>query len=226
MRRLLPTLLLVLAAFAVPAAADDDVSGLYAVAGKSPAGKGYGGAVKIVPYGNAHAVLWKLDDGEAYKGLALRKDDVLGATYGRDKIPGLVVYHIAGGTLEGDWISGGGKSAKEEIGRETLQGSPDLEGEYQITLGENQDGTTNYTGKVVMKRDGDTYVLVWMVPKPAYVGRGVRVGNVLVVAFGQDLKKIPGVVAYHVAGQTLDGVWALGPSSKIGRETLTLRPPQ
>jgi len=213
--------LLLLVAAVPGATAADDVSGLYDANGKSPGGKLYQGLVQIAPFGNAHAVLWKLSDGEAYKGLALRKDDVLGAAYGTDSVPGLVIYKIKGGTLEGDWVSGG-KGAKMELGRETLQGPDGLSGEYKITLGENQDGSTNYDGKVVIKPDGDSFLLIWLVPKPAYIGRGVRVGDVLVVGFSRDAKKIPGVVAYRIgSGHALSGVWATGGSSKTGTEDLT-----
>ena len=224
MRRLF--LLLVLAfALAAPAAAQD-VAGLYDVQGKFPGGKSYGGAVKIVPFGSAHAILWKLDGGQGYEGLAIKQANVLGAGYTMGKVPfGLVVYRIAGGILDGEWISSG--DPKAELGRETLEGPANLSGKYRITLGQNRDGTTNYTGEVVIKPEGDTFLLAWYVPKLAYVGRGVRIGDVLVVAYGHstDPTKLPGVVAYKVDDpNTMTGVWATPGAPATGNETLKRRP--
>ena len=224
MRRILPLLLLVLAAFIAPAMAQD-IAGTYDAQGKNPSGGNYKGSVQIVPYGSAHAILWKLESGEGQEGLALRQDNVVGAAFRNGKIDfGLVVYRIAGGLLDGDWMTPGNQKA--ELGRETLEGPETLSGTYKITLGQNRDGTTNYTGEVIIKPEGDTYLLAWMVPKLAYIGRGVRVGDVLVVAYGrsQDPAKLPGVVAYKIDdATTMTGVWATAGSTKTGTETLKRR---
>ena len=225
MRKVWLFLFLLLGAFAAPVAAQD-VAGLYDIQGKFPGGKDYGGAVQIVPLGSAHAILWKLSSGEGYEGLAIRQGNILGAGYTTGKIPfGLVVYRVAGGVLDGEWISSG--NPKAELGRETLEGPATLGGNYKITLGQNRDGTTNYTGEVIIKPDGDTFLLAWMVPKLAYIGRGVRIGDVLVVAYGrsQDPKKLPGVVAYKINdANTMDGVWATPGAKVTGSETLKRRP--
>jgi hypothetical protein len=225
MRSLWFSLVLLFGAFAAPAAAQD-VAGLYDIQGQYPGGKDYGGAVQIVPYGSAHAILWKLATGQGYEGLAIRQGNVLGAGYTAGKLPfGLVVYRVAGGVLDGEWISSG--DPKAELGRETLEGPATLGGTYKITLGQNRDGTTNYTGEVIIKPDGDTYLMAWMVPKLAYVGRGVRIGDVLVVAYGQsqDPKKLPGVVAYKIDdADTMSGVWATPGAKVTGTETLKRRP--
>ena len=224
MRRVLLLLLFCLGVLATPAAAQD-IAGLYNAQGQYPGGKDYSGAVKIVPYGSAHAILWKLAGGQGYEGLALRQGNVLGAAYTTGKIPfGLVVYRVAGGVLDGEWVSSG--DPKAELGRETLEGPATLDGTYKITLGQNRDGTTNYTGQVIIKRDGPTYVLAWLVPKLAYVGRGVRIGDVLVVAYGrgQDARKLPGVVAYRIEdADSMVGVWATAGAPATGTETLQRR---
>jgi hypothetical protein len=225
MRKLWPFLFLLLGAFAAPAAAQD-VAGLYDVQGKLPNGKDYSGAVQIAPFGSAHAILWKLASGDGYEGLAIRQGNVLGAGYTAGKIPfGLVVYRVAGGVLDGEWISSG--DPKAELGRETLEGPATLGGNYKITLGQNRDGTTNYTGEVVIKPDGETYLMAWYVPNLAYVGRGVRIGDVLVVAYGrgQDPRKLPGVVAYKIDNaDAMSGVWATPGAKATGTETLKRRP--
>ncbi|MDQ7248532.1 hypothetical protein [Dongia sedimenti] len=230
MRRILPLLVLVLGAALAPAAAPavaQDIAGIYDAQGHNPGGGGaYKAVVQIVPFGSAHAILWKLGAGKGNEGLAIRQGNVLGAGYTAGKIPfGLVVYRVAGGVLDGEWISSG--DPKAELGRETLEGPATLGGNYKITLGQNRDGTTNYTGEVIIKPDGDTYLLAWMVPKLAYVGRGVMIGDVLVVAYGrsQDPKKLPGVVAYKIDNaDTLSGVWATPGAKLTGTETLKRRP--
>jgi hypothetical protein len=226
MRRLLPLLFLLLGAAFAPAAAQD-IAGTYEAQGKNPGGGGaYKGTVQIVPYGAAHAILWKLAGGQANEGLALRQANVVGAAYRTSKINfGLVVYRVAGGLLDGEWVTPGNQKA--ELGRETLEGPENLNGTYKITLGQNRDGTTNYTGEVIIKPEGDTYLLAWMVPKLAYIGRGVRIGDVLVVAYGQsqDPAKLPGVVAYKMDDPgTMSGIWATAGSSKTGTEILKRQP--
>jgi len=223
--RLLPLLFLLLGAFAAPACAQD-IAGTYDAAGKNPGNTGaYKAVVQIVPYGSAHAILWELGGGKGNEGIALRQANVIGAAYRTSNIDfGLVVYRVAGGVLDGEWVTPG--SQKAELGRETLEGPDNLNGTYKITLGQNRDGTTNYTGEVIIKPEGDTYLLAWMVPKLAYIGRGVRIGDVLVVAYGrsQDPKKLPGVVAYKIDdANTMSGIWAHAGSPKLGTETLKRR---
>jgi hypothetical protein len=226
MRKLFLALILVVFGFATPVFAQD-ISGDYEATGTFPNGKAYGGAVKIVPFGTAHAMLWKLDNGPGYQGLALRQGDVLGSAYASKGVPfGLVVYRIAGGTLDGEWISTG--DVKAELGRETLQGPEKLGGTYKITLGQNRDGTTNYTGEVIIKPYGHTYLVAWMVPNLAYVGRGVRIGDVLVVAYGRgegsNAQQRPGVVAYQIEdADNMVGVWADAGTEQTGTENLRRR---
>ena len=221
MRRLLPFLFLLLGAVAAPAEAQD-VAGLYEAQGKNPSGNAYAAAVQIVPFGQAHAILWKLANGQGYEGIAIRQGNVLGAGYTTGKLPfGLVVYRVAGGVLDGEWVTSG--DPKAELGRETLEGPANLGGNYKITLGQNRDGTTNYTGEVVIKPDGDTYLVAWYVPNLAYVGRGVKIGDVLVVAYGrgQNPNKLPGVVAYKIDNaDMMSGIWAMPGAKLTGSETL------
>jgi hypothetical protein len=230
--RWLPLLLGLL--LALPAAADD-LAGRYQAQGTTPKGQPYQGEVQIEQLGSLHVILWKLADGAAYKGIGIRQGDVLGAAYGGGKAKfGLVIYRIDGGTLTGVWADS--RDLKSELGKETLQGSADLSGTYKITLGQNRDGMTNYGGQVAIKRSGETYILVWPAKPPA-IGVGVRVNDLLVVAYGADPHKLPGVVAYQATGEgTLSGIWAaagisgggnnfnITTSSKVGREDLTRMP--
>jgi hypothetical protein len=224
MRQLWFSLVLLLAACGTAAA--QDIVGTYDAQGANPGGAGaYKALVKIVPYGAAHAIVWDLGGGKGSEGIALRQANVLGVAYRNSKIPfGLVVYRIAGGLLDGEWLTPADQKA--ELGREVLEGPEDLNGNYKITLGQNRDGTTNYTGEVIIKREGDTYLFAWMVPTLAYIGRGVRIGDVLVVAWGRSQKTadLPGVVAYKIDdANTMSGIWALAGSPKTGTENLKRR---
>jgi hypothetical protein len=221
--RLSALLIWILALSAPGLARAGDLDGDYRVEGTSPDGKAYAGDVRIHSLGGAQAVLWKLQSGEAYKGLGLVVDGVLGVAYGGAETNfGVVVYRIDGGKLDGSWTSP--QLAKGPAGREVLEGSPDLAGEYRITLGENPDGTTNYDGTVKIQKQGDVYVMAWFVPgpTPSAVGFGVRQDDVLAVVYGSNVKGV-GVVAYVQDGEMLSGLWSNGRKT-LGRETLTRKP--
>ncbi len=206
-----------------PAAADELV-GSYDASGTTPDEKPYEGAVQIQQVGNIHIVLWKLNDGETYKGFGIRQGDVLGAAYGAaDTKFGLVVYQVKGGTLSGLWATS--SDLKSELGKETLEGSPDLKGVYKITLGQNRDGMTNYGGQVQISRKGDSYFVIWPT-KPASVGIGVRVNDMLVVAYTSNPTKMPGVVAYQTLnGGALGGIWSLANIKQTGEGSFDLTAP-
>jgi hypothetical protein len=226
MRRLLPLLLLCLAALATPAAADEFV-GRYTAEGKSPAphNQAYKGEVQIEQLGALHAVLWKLEGGAAYKGIGIRQGEVLGVAYGPAEAKfGIVAYKINGGTLEGLWADS--QDLKSELGKETLEGSPDINGEYKIVLGETRDGMTNYSGTVNITRNGNSYLFYWPL-KPPSIGVGVRVNDVLVVAYTSNLKHFPGVVAYDGSDpQSLAGVWAAAGIKKENAGNMQISAPK
>jgi hypothetical protein len=223
MRKLWLSLALLLAVLG-PAAADD-FAGRYAAAGATPNGKAYKGDVQIEQVGALHVVLWKLQDGEAYKGIGIRQGDVLGAAYGvGDTKFGVVVYKIDGGRLTGVWADS--RDLKSELGKETLEGSPDLTGSFKIVLGQNRDGLTNYTGTIDIKRNGNAFLFYWPTKPPA-LGVGVRIDDMLVVAYGSNPTKLPGVVAYKAgAADELDGIWATLPIQKNGSGGFNVSPPR
>jgi len=233
MRRLLFSLLLLLAA---SGAAADDMVGRYAATGVTPLGAGYTGEVQIEQVGSLHIVLWKLEGSAAYKGIGIRRGDKLGVGYGAaDTDFGIAVYKVNGGTLEGVWA--GSTDLKSELGKETLEGSPKLTGTYKITLGQNRDGLTNYTGTIEIKRNGNAFLFYWPTKTPS-LGVGVLVDDMLVVAYSSNPAKLPGVVGYKVSGAgAMDGIWAaldlhksnsggisVAPPQKAGSETLKRQP--
>ncbi|HVJ42020.1 MAG TPA: hypothetical protein VM639_11000 [Dongiaceae bacterium] len=194
--------------------------GSYHAAGKTVGGKAYDGDVAIEPLGHVKAVLWRLNTGDAYKGIGLEAGSVFGVAYGTSKPFGLVVYQVKGGQLDGRWSLAveNGKG----VGREVLQGPAGLNGSYQISQGENPNGTA-YTGRVEIKPTGKTYTLRWFTPQAAEIGTGVLVDGILVVAYGRD----PGfgVVAYQQQGDHLHGQWAGALGQELGSEDLTPRTP-
>src|SRR5690349_17470829 len=180
--RFLLSLVLVLAAWNTAAA--DDFVGRYAAAGVTPQGASYKADVQIEQVGKLHVVLWRLEGGAAYKGIGIRQGDKLGVGYGAaDTKFGIAVYKVNGGTLEGLWADS--RDLKSELGKETLEGSPGLNGTYKIALGQNRDGITNYTGTIDIKRNGDTFLFYWPTKTPS-LGVGVLIDDMLVVAYGNN----------------------------------------
>lgn len=191
-------------------------AGTYHAKGQTPQGKAYEGAVAIEPLGHVKAVLWRLNSGEAYKGIGLESGSVFGVAYGNAKPFGLVIYRVQGGHLDGRWSLAvdNGKG----VGREVLQGPPGLNGSYEISQGENPNGAP-YTGRVEIKPTGKTYTLRWFSPAAAEIGTGILVDDVLVVAYGRE----PGfgVVAYQQQGDHLHGLWSGTLGQAVGSEDLT-----
>lgn len=208
------------------AVAGAELDGRYIVNGATANEKSYGGELQIKAVAETYAVGWKLSSGETYVGLGLRQGDILGAAYGPQGSPlGVVVYTISDGVLDGVWADSANLNAP--LGRETLEGSPDLQGEYRIALGQNRDGQGRYGGKVQIIQKKEAYYLVWFTDpnapqKPTSAGIGVRNGNTLTVTFGKKLQG--GVVAYHIEGDQMNGIWATGGSGETGTEILLRKP--
>jgi len=218
----LTTLLLVVAAIvAAPASwAGDSLSGQYAMDGRSAEGESYTGELAIESRGHAFDVNWQRVGGAAESGFGLVLNHVLGVAYWPDNEaldPGLgvVIYRIDGGTLDGIWLPQGAHDRAP--GREVLSGSPDLSGRYQITLGRNPWGGL-YTGYADLERTGDHVTVSWHLPSEVFVGSGIKIGNVLAVAYGYT--HAPAIAAYCSNGRQLEGAWWTGPTGLSGEETL------
>jgi len=223
-RRFLALIALSAGLLLIGAASADELVGKYQASGTTPKGKAYSGEVQIEQLGGLHVVLWKLADGEAYKGMGIRQGDVLGAAYGpSDTKFGIVVYQINGGTLTGQWADS--RDLKSELGKETLEGDPSLNGIYKITLGQNRDGMTNYGGQVQIRRSGESYIVIWPTKPPA-IGIGIRVKDTLVVAYTSNPQKMPGVVAYQALGaDALGGVWSIAGIKQTGQGSFNISAP-
>ena len=92
------------------------VSGRYnIVSSSSPASGGaYHGTVTITPNGAVRTVRWSLTSGESYSGVGMLDGDTFVVGWGQGV--GVVVYHLAGGSLTGRFASPGTSG----IGSETL----------------------------------------------------------------------------------------------------------
>jgi hypothetical protein len=221
-RGLLTTLLLIAGVIlAAPASrAGDTLSGLYAMDGREAGGAQYGGELKIAGRGHAFDVNWQRSGRTAETGFGLVLNHVLGVAYWPDnevQDPGLgtVIYRIDGGTLDGIWLPQGVHDRAP--GREVLSGSPTLTGRYQITLGANPWGG-RYSGYADLERTGDHIKVTWRLPSEVFVGSGIKIGNVLAVAYAY--RNAPAIAAYCSNGRQLEGAWWTGPTGLSGEETL------
>lgn len=220
-RRSFATLLLAAVILTAPASrAGDSLSGLYAMEGRDAGGTQYGGELAIQRHDHAFDVTWQRSGRTAESGFGLALNHVLGVAYWPDneaQDPGLgvVIYRIDGGTLDGIWLPQGVHDRAP--GREVLSGSPDLTGRYQITLGRNPWGG-RYGGYADLERTGDHVTVSWHLPSEVFVGSGIKIGNVLAVAYGYT--HAPAIAAYCANGRQLEGSWWTGPTGLSGEETL------
>ena len=221
-RRFITTLLLIAGVFlAVPASwAGDSLSGRYAIEGRDTGGAQYGGDLAIQGRGHAFDVNWQRSGGSAESGFGLLLNHVLGVAYwpnneAQDPGLGTVIYRIDGGTLDGIWLPEGVHDRAP--GREVLSGAPTLTGRYQITLGLNPWGG-RYTGYADLERTGDHVTMTWHLPSEVFVGSGIKIGNVLAVAYAYQ--HAPAIAAYCSNGRQLEGAWWTGPTGLSGEETL------
>ena len=220
-RRLALTTLFLVTLLGAPASwAGDTLSGLYAMDGRSAEGESYTGELAIQNRGSAFDVSWQRGGSANEDGFGLLLNHVLGVAYWPDNEAldqglGVVIYRIDGGTLDGIWLPQGVHDRAP--GREILSGGPDLTGRYQITLGRNPWGG-RYYGYVDLERTGDRVTVSWHLTSEVFVGSGIKIGNVLAVAYGYT--HAPAIAAYCSNGQQLEGSWWTGPTGLSGEETL------
>jgi hypothetical protein len=146
----------------------------------------------IAARGAGFSIAWEEDDGNLFGGIAIRLDGILGAAYtealnGSYRGQGVLAYRISGGTLDGVRLPA--DAADGALVRETLEGSPTLEGRYAIARSLDAGGRTYHSGYVDIARDGDTYQMTWYTPARSYEGVGLRVGDVLVASYGNGFAR-------------------------------------
>ena len=79
--------------------------------------------------------------------------------------------------------------------------------------------TNGVAGGVTIKPNGKIFDMHWNLPTGGVDGIGVRVGDVLVAVSGKSAASY-GLAAYRVAGDRLEGVWAVPGQTGLGTEVL------
>jgi len=181
-------------------------------------GRAYNGTVRISSIGAVYEVQWNTTAGN-YRGLGLADGDRLCTGWG-GKVFGVVLYKInSDGTLSGRWTIPG---ANEAEGTEAATGGTagQVEGEYDVR-GANPGGKGSYTGKLKIRKTGETYQLKWTLPgNRPYYGVGLKVGDSLHVGWGIGSETYA-VISYDFKDGAAKGIWTVGESRKTAKEDLT-----
>jgi hypothetical protein len=187
-------------------------AGGYQIASASDAaGKAYSGTVQVDQSGDVYRTKWS----NGARGVALERGSILASSKGTPGqfVPGIAMYDVEGGTLEGTWADY--KAGK--LGSETLEGPEGLSGTYQIEKGVLPSGKT-YSGTVEISKVDDVYaVTVKTEDGKPYSGVGLLLDNTFVVAYGSSHN---GVVAYRRTGKNLKGTSARTGKTSTGTEVL------
>jgi hypothetical protein len=202
-------------------AAHDALVGEYRHSAASQAGKTRRSVATIAPRGAGLSIAWQEDQGNLFGGIGISLDGVFGAAYtealnGTFRGNGVLAYRITGGRLDGLRLPYAASAG--QIVHETLQGSPTLEGRYEIMRSVDADGATYHSGHVEIEHRGDTYQMIWYTPERSFEGVGLRVGDVLVAGYAKGFA--PGLVAYCIDHDVLTGVSTYGHSGTIGADFL------
>ncbi len=119
--------------------------------------------------------------------------------------------------LRGSWTAttapGDASAGREDGNGGSATG---VEGEYVIK-GVNPGGTAPYDGKLQILKTGRTYQLKWTVGDVVTNGVGIKVDDVLFVAWATDNKPY-GVVALTFEPRQAKGVWTLGGATQTAPE--------
>lgn len=209
----------------VPTAQEKNVAGSYVIEmSRMPAGVGsYRGSVEITTKStNFYALDWSIVKNPPYSGIAIQRGNVLGVGWGQGSAYGVAVYAIEGGKLTGKWAA---SSTGDLLGREVLEGPPNLDGSYEITDAWSPIGNQGYSGKVIIKPRGELFDVTWRSGTSLQQGVGLRKGDTFVVGFGG---RGAGVVLYDAqADGKLVGRWSIvgEPTPQAGLETLAPKKP-
>lgn len=100
-----------------------------------------------------------------------------------------------------------------------------IEGQYSVE-GRDPGGEQPYKGAVEVKRNGQTYAVVWRIGGLRQVGTGVVIDNVFSVVFqsivpGRGVGR-PGVAVFQIdQNRVTEGVWTGMGHSQMGQEIWT-----
>ena len=182
------------------------LAGVYRVEGTNPNGSHYQGMVALWPAGQDYQLKWWIGR-QTLSGSGHLAGRMLVVNWGQ-KSP--VIYSFgAGNRLDGEWADG---SATEQLELFAPAGDGQLavpSGRYRVT-GRNPDGR-NYSGDVLITRQGSRLHLDWKVSSSNYQGTGTLAGNLLTVDWGSTT---PVVYALTSDG-SLRGLWDSGAGEEV-----------
>ena len=172
----------------------------------------YSGTVQVHPNRNIYIVSWLTTAGD-YSGLAFFEDGHLLAACNPEESYGVSVYTINGdGTLDGKWTTPLNKGIVDN--ENAVGGTPDqLEGTYQVK-GTITTRNASYEGTLNIRQENDIYKTIWSVGID-YRGVGLRVGNKLVVGWGEGTVFC---LDYEIKDGRAQGRWANMNKSGLGVE--------
>ncbi len=215
-----------------PTKGDVDVTGSWAVAGKTQEGKKYKGVATITKIGGSmFKATWKIG-GETQQGIAFKDGNVLSCGWAPKKDLGVMAYLVKSGTLDGVWFEENNTS----LGNEILKGPANkdtLSGLYTITKGEMPGTKKKYDGTVdISVYKSGVYKLVWHSGSSTFKGLGLRSNHFPgsdtdVLSAGFNDGGDGGVLQYIIyeGGKTMVGHWAIpakgGGEPTWGKETMS-----
>jgi hypothetical protein len=175
----------------------------------------YTGTVNITNKRGIYKLLWNIPSSPRYEGIGIVIDDILCVGWGTGGNYGVVVYKVDGGKLKGKWTA----SNLESIGTEDLEGPPGLSGVYRITSSISPTTHKGYPGNVTINKNGDVYLVTWLLESESYSGVGILEDNLLIIGWG--VGQTTGVVYYRFKDRILLGRWTIPQATTIGIENLS-----
>lgn len=197
-----------------PAApASQSFTGNYTIqSGRNANGTQYKGSVTISKHGDYDTLAWTITSGDDYSGVGIEMGGLLGVGWGKAK-PGVVVYKVNGGSLDGQWAMAGAPS----LGTENLSGPSGVSGTYKIVSSSSPASGGPYHGTVTITPKGALRTVRWKLTSgESYSGVGILDGDVFVVGWGSGV----GVAVYSKAESGLSGRAAEPAAEGIGNEVL------
>lgn len=195
-------------------AAQQSFTGNYTIqSGRNADGSQYAGSVDISNHGDHNVLAWTISSGGSnFSGVGIEMGDLLGVGWGKSK-PGVVVYKVSGGSLDGKWAMEGAPS----LGTESLSGPAGVSGTYNIVSSSSPASGGAYHGKVTITPKGALRTVHWALTSgESYSGVGILDGDLFVVGWGSGV----GVAVYHTAASGLSGRAAGAGAQGIGSEVL------
>jgi len=214
-------------------AADLDISGSYTLAGAGDDGVKYTGTATVSKIGGSmYNAKWKIGD-NTFTGVCFKDDDDLSCGWAtKAKDANVVAYLVKDDGLDGVWFESGGTKLGTEYLKPKGKAKKNLDGNYNISIGKNPDGST-YSGNVVVKQMSDigdaVYKFQWTIGSLKQEGIGVRnidagQDDVLSVGFADSGKEY-GALQYNIikGGKVLDGHWVqvINGATSDGHEKMT-----